>query len=188
MSGLSDHARPRRPYCLRCYEVLAPTREARFVCPRCGHINVKADQRLFWTQEPKLRETEWLAKVGISLLIGLLVASPFLLPDLFTAGVGMGQGYAIGFPLLVGAILWETASKITRTKPYFNATLVWSGLPLVLGLPFALAALWPAEVPHEGRAIGAAGFLLFAVLAYAVRRIGRPLERWKTERILRGQD
>ena len=184
MTARREASAIQRPYCLRCYARLGEAGGASVACGACGKINVLADQRLYWTQEPRLKETEWLAKVGIVLLLGGLA---LLMSRGYRTSFGLGQGWAIGFPLLVGAILWETASKITRIKPYLNATLVWSTLPLVLGLPFAVAALWPAEVPWGGRAVALVGCGFFVSVSLGVRWLGRRLTRWRTERILRGQ-
>lgn len=184
MATTDEPARIQRPYCLRCYAPLEKVREACLTCPACGHTNVLADQRLFWSQEPNLVDLEFFFKVGV----GFLLAGIFwLMVGDDQVKLGTGQGYAIGFPIVLGAILWETVGKLTRRKPYFRATLFWMAIPLVLALPAVFGVLYPGDAPAVGRAILAAIALVLISLAFLARSIGRRLERWKEDRIRGGQ-
>ena len=62
--------RPRTPYCLACY---APMRieGASSPCPRCETINVRQDQRLFWTHQTSLRFVEGVLKAGVIVVIAI---------------------------------------------------------------------------------------------------------------------
>ena len=59
----------KRPYCLRCYAPLGPFVESRTVCPRCDYLNLKVDQKLYWTREPWLCALERTAKTAIVVLV-----------------------------------------------------------------------------------------------------------------------
>ena len=175
-----------RPYCLRCYAPMKPYRGSCAECPRCTHLNLRVDQRLFWTQERRLRELEQLAKVLIVIFLGWV---GYLLLPPTTGGVGMGQGWAVGFPILFGYVLWETASKITRRKPYFRAAIVWTILLLIFGLPVlavGVALCIAGKGPLWGGILVAGIGFAMTVLGVFCWWIGAALERWKTERILRG--
>ena len=174
-----------RPYCLRCYAALDKTRQATVACESCRCINVMADQRLYWTQEPSLIEVEFFVKVGIGFV---LAGMYWLMLRGMRMQFGTGQGYAIGGVIVIGAVLWETAAKITRRKLYFRATLFWNAVPAVIALPLVVGTLWPSrEVPMTGRAIVAAIALVLFSFSLAAHRIGGRIERWKSERIRRGQ-
>ena len=184
MATPDEPERIQRPYCLRCYAPLEKVREACLTCAACGHRNVLADQRLFWTQEPNLMELEWFLKVGIVFLLAVIF---WALLSGMQMQFGMGQGYAIGFPIVIGAVLWETTGKLTRRKPYFRATLFWTAIPLVIALPAVLGMLYPGDAPAIGRAIMAAIALVLISFALLARWIGMRLEHWKEARIRNGQ-
>ena len=100
----------------------------------------------------------------------------------------MGQGYAIGFPIVAGAVLWQTAEKITRRKPYFRPTLVWSTMPLVIALPLVLMGLWPTGgIKPMERVVVLGVASVFVALALLVRQVCLKLARWRDRRILVGQ-
>ena len=121
-----------RHYCLGCYLPLERFSEASRNCPRCGRLNLKADQRIFWTQERGIQRLETLAKsgilVGLALIVWLMLSAPRM-------QLGLGQGWAVGFPILFTALLWETAAQLTRKKPYFRGTIVWPVIFLVIAVP-----------------------------------------------------
>ncbi len=179
------------PYCLNCYAPLPPVPGASFPCAACGHLNVKADRRIFWTQERRLREFEQLAKV----LIGVFLAGISLVLLQGGAnhrGFGMGQGWAVGFPLLFGAVLWETASKITRHKPYFRARIVWTVVPLLFGPPIAFVGTVLALQPSQSD-VSSPTLVLGAIFGFALtglglgsHRLARRIEAWKLARIRAG--
>ncbi len=178
----------RRPYCLRCYGALERAPGASAPCKACGFVNVLADQRLFWTREPALVRAEASAKLSIVLLLGGIFW--FMLRGM-DMRFGMGQGYAIGFPIVIGAVLWQTAEKLTRRKPYFRAALFWFVLPLVVAVPLAVVALWPSgpetRLTEERRLLQGLVAGGLAVLGFGLRYVCLRLDRWKTERVARAQ-
>ncbi len=174
----------RRPYCLRCYAPLKGElrKGARTICPRCGFVNLKVDRAVFWTKERRLLELESLAKgviVVFMVVIGLLM--------LWGAGnkmsFGLGQGWAVGFPILFGVLLWETASKITRWKPYLRVGLVWSILAAAPGIGLLLVAMLP-ELSPLARAVLAATSLPWFGVAFGIWRLEAACARWRARRIL----
>lgn len=172
-----------RPYCLRCYAKIEPRDGARTVCERCGHVDVAADRRVFWTRERKLVETEQLLKGCIVLLlVGIFVRMVF-----GPHGFGMGQGWAIGFPIALGTILWQTASKLTRRSPYFRGIWFWTALPLIVAAAFAFLAIALGSSYEEERAGFGMTAAVLVVLALAAAWIGDRFERWKHDRIARAQ-
>ena len=179
--------RIQRPYCLHCYAPIPRDAGAIVGCEHCGARTVLSAHRVFWTREPKLVETEWLAKVGVGL--GVAVFSLGLMGG-FEGAVqfGTGHGWAVGCPLLAGAALWETAGKITRHKSYLNGTLLWTALPGVVGGLLLLHALFGGAQRTEQRVsvmIVAMGFGLFALL---FRSLGRRFGRWKERHVLDRQE
>lgn len=182
----SDEPRIERPYCLRCYVALAPFEDAVQPCPRCGHENLRVDQRLSWTQEPWLRQLETAAKTLI-VLLGLGLAWAIWHGARNTMHLGTGQGWVAGLPILASAALWDTASKITRRDPYLRAGLLWSWL---LGIVGGLALFVGGGATAAGTSAGpliagvGLGLLLFAL---GVPRLGRAFETWQVRRIQRGQ-
>lgn len=173
-----------RPYCLVCYAPLDRFHDARTICPRCGSINVKADQGVYWTREPKLVETEWLAKVGIVLLVAWI---SYLMLGGMRLSFGLGQGWAVGLPILLAAALWETASKITRHVPYFRARIVWASVVALPSLPFLYGAVFaPGSSTAKRPSLAAVGAVLLAA-AWGVVLTARAFDRWRERRILSGQ-
>jgi ribosomal protein L40E len=180
---MEDPEHIHRPYCLRCYARMESYAGTRRACERCGYVNLKIDQQLYWTREKRLRELEGLAKtlivaflIGLALLIGVGLKGH--------RGGGMGQGWAIGFPVLIVVILWDTASKITRYKPYFRATIVWRIIAAVFAVLAALLSIGQPvgeQLSLYGMAAVPLGIALF------LGRIGRALARWRDRRILAGQ-
>ncbi len=178
-------ARIQHPYCLKCYAPLERNHDACTVCPHCHFVSVAADHGRYWTREPNLVELEWFAKVFI--VLGLAAFFAWMLTRM-NMQFGMGQGFAIGAFIAVGAVLWETASKLTRHKPYFRARLFWTALILVLGSPFFLGGVWPnTDAGWVGRAAILSVAAVFALGAWSVYRLGARLERWKLTHIANGQ-
>lgn len=174
--------RVRKPYCLWCYQPLQRfQREAARACERCGKSNLRQDLRRYWTRERELVQWERIAKfwvvVACLAIAGLLFATP--------GGIGTGQGWAIGFPLLLGPLGWETASKLTQDKPYLRADLTWA---LVFLAPVAFLALF--GLLAEG--LATFGFALVLgipayLAAWAVLAAGRAFRRFRHLRVLREQ-
>lgn len=174
-------SRIHRPYCLRCYLPLERQSDARQVCSRCGYVNVKVDQGKYWTREAWLCRIEWLAKAAISLLIAWISWKILFAGQ---AGTGMGHGIAVGFPILLGVVLWDTASKITRRQPYFRATIVWSVVIAVLGVLPTLVGVFASDLPPMARTVILTVGLGFFGIAAAIPLLGRAYGRWQVRRIL----
>ena len=99
----------------------------------------------------------------------------------------MGQGWAIGLPILVAVVLWDTASKLTRQGPYFRAGLLWSVIGWIVG-PFILFVGLMNFVNNNARqdavwfiAIGS----ISSLAAVAGPWLGRTYVTWLVRRILR---
>ena len=186
--------RPHTPYCLACYGPMAHAADASQRCERCGFVNLRLDQELFWTKEPRFVALESYAKITIVLLLVALTAFVFWAMGQ-RASYGMGQGWAIGFPILLGVILWDTASAITRKTSDYRATVVWR-------IVCAVLAPWPFLllidiVRFRGRSdypIGpglAAVVLLVGLIflagALGLGQLGRSIERWRIRHIRAAQ-
>ena len=173
----------RRPYCLHCYSPLAGASRTSVTCERCDALNVLADQRRFWTLEPGLRQIEKGVKGLLLVLLALVLGSM-----LNTSGIHFGKGriFELAIPIMITVLLWETANKITQRRPHFRAGLFWTAVPLVIGVPLCLAVLL-AEEPWSDR--GAMGGVAVGLVAFglAVRWLEKRAERWRDERVLRGQ-
>lgn len=172
-----DHV---KPYCLYCYAPFEVTLSGASVsCLECGASNLRADLRLFWTKERDMVQWEQIAKVAIFLLCVGGGSILFFTPG----GMGTGQGWAIGAPMLMGAALWETASKLTRKKPYSRAEFFWTWFflaPVLLLFLFVLMAKgWEAFFILV---LGLPAYLA----AYLVRRAAMSFERFRVERITSG--
>lgn len=181
----NEPRRVRLPYCLACYAPIERSTRTSVTCPRCEFVNLAADQRRYWTLEPKLKETEWLAKVATGLVVGLVV---FLMMRRIGIRFGLAQGYAVGFPIVIGWVLWETAGKITQKKPYFRATLFWMALPGIVALPFVLATVWPGDMTAKERLISILVATVIGSLALIPYLVGKSTVRWQEKRILAGQE
>jgi len=102
---------------------------------------------------------------------------------------GMGQGYAVGFPIATGVLLWTTVEKITHRRPYARIGLVWAALPLILAVPALLAGLGTIafQAPAPARAVCLGIAVALVAVSFGVRRLCALLGRLRDERILRGQ-
>ena len=181
----------RGTYCLYCYApmpspVEAAVRGPSRPCGACGAVNLRADQRLYWTREPWLVHLEgWAKAATVTSLVALAWAMGQRSP-----GGGSGQGWILGFPIVAGAVLWQTVEKITRWKPYFRATTFWTLVPLALGglvLAVALVDLTGRHSVDSTALLAVAGALALALLlSLAARRTCRALGRWRDRRIAWG--
>ena len=176
---------PRRPYCLNCYAALAPFEGSRHVCSSCGFLNLRVDQELYWTREKRFRDLEELAKTMIVFFLGGV--SLLMFSGLGSSGIGMGQGWAVGFPILFGALLWETASKITRWKPYLRAGLVWGIMSGVVAAPFLMIG-FGADIRVSERAVFLGVGFVLGLIAVGLPRVSRGLHAWRLKRICAAQD
>lgn len=191
----SSEGRPHFPYCLACYAPMAREAGASHRCERCGFVNVKLDQELFWTKEPRFVALESYAKIAIVFL--LIALTGFLFWAMGQrASYGMGQGWAIGFPILLGVILWDTASAITRKTSDYRATVVWRIVCAVLApwpFLFMLEGLQQAGRRsdfHVTPALWALVLLVglaFLAGALGLGRLGRFLQRWREHHVRAAQ-
>jgi len=196
MERLAAHEeRPHTPYCLACYAPMVRESGASHRCERCGFVNVKLDQELFWTKEPRFVALESYAKIAIVFLLAALTALVFWAMGQ-RASYGMGQGWAIGFPILLGVILWDTASGITRKTTDHRATIVWRIVCAVLTpWPFLLAldglqqAGRGSDLPMTPVLWALVLLLGLAFLAGALGlgRLGRFLQRWREHHVRAAQ-
>ena len=161
-------------------------------CERCGFLSLKLDQQLFWTKEPRFVALEAYAKIAI--VFGLVGLSGFMVWAMSQrSSFGLGQGWAVGFPIALGVILWDTASAITRRKSDYRATIVWRVVCVVLApwplfLAFALFS-WASDF-HGSPVLGVVALLLGLVLlagAIGLGHLGRALTRWREERVRAAQ-
>ncbi len=101
----------------------------------------------------------------------------------------MGQGWAAGFPILVGWILWETAGLLTRRKAVLDMGLLWPAIFLCIGIGpplFFLTLEVSVEAPGIGQTV-AAGLLWalpWIVPAWLIRRLGQRFVRFREERVV----
>jgi hypothetical protein len=181
MTVQKSDTRVPRPYCLRCYLALERRKDARQVCPRCDYVNVRVDQRIYWTQEVWLCRLEQIAKIGIVLLIAWITWQMLFARQ---AGTGRGHGFAVGFPILLGVVLWDTAGKITRQLPYFRATIVWAVILAFVGVLAAMSGTFGKNIAPLPRLLALTfGYALIG-LAIARPFFGRAYGRWQVRRIL----
>jgi drug/metabolite transporter (DMT)-like permease len=150
-------------------------------CARCGHLNLASDQGDFWTQEPCMLRLERLAKLAIALAI----AGVIWLVLTGDYGLGTGQGWVAGAPILLGAYLWETARKITRWGHELRAWIVWTVFLIVPGLLGAFVLVGLASAGEIAWPWGLLGVLAL-LPALLMHRLAQAFERWRVQRILRG--
>lgn len=191
----SSEGRPRAPYCLACYAPMAREAGASHRCERCGFVNVKLDQELFWTKEPRLVALESTAKIAIVCVLVALTAWMFQAMGQ-RASYGLGQGWAIGFPILLGVVLWDTASAITRKSSDFRATIVWrivcavlAPWPLLLAVDLRPGRMLKSDVPVSPIlwALLLLLGLFFLAGALGLGRLGRALQHWRERHVVAAQ-
>ena len=145
-------------YCLRCYLPLGSFESSREICTRCGHVNLRVDQDVYWTQEPAIRRLE-LAVKALIVVLSLWVAS-WIEPK---GNVGRYWTiYQYGFPLFIGCVLFVNASRITRKrsagKPRLGWALFFLSIPLA---PIVFGALVDWESFYLLVAVGAGAWIAF---------------------------
>jgi hypothetical protein len=137
-------------------------------------VNRAVDRRKFWNRNPRLRRVEIVLKALIVAFVALAITGigGFVLD-------GLTFGWAIacaGFP---AALLWHTASKLTRHDAYWRPATAWFALLLLVApLPWVPRALAPAApIPFAAAvATSVACLALAAAVPYAARRF----VAWKT--------
>ena len=190
-SERASASQPRRPYCLRCYAAMERFEGASLPCAACGYVNVKLDQELYWTREPRFVELEAYAKIVV--VFGLVGLSALMLYAMSQKpSYGLGQGWAVAFPILVGIVLWDTASAITQRRSALRLAIVWRVVCALLApwpLLFAVALNpWSrSDVPVALFAVLALVGLLLAAGALGLGALGRQAGRWREERVRAAQ-
>ena len=182
------------PYCLRCYSPLERSAGATQRCGRCSFVNANIDHALFWTKEPYLVGLEAYAKIAtvivVACLIGLIYWAMGRQPS-----YGLGGGWAIGFPILLGVVLWDTASAITRKTSDYRASIVWRWICAFLApWPFLLALDLNPWAKQKGLLVSIPAFvamllpgLLFAGGALGLGRLARWLIAWREQHVWAAQ-
>ncbi len=120
------------PYCLECYAPIQANERALVTCERCGARLVREDLRQFWTRERRFV----LIESGLKALVVLLVAGLFafiLRPTGHMHG-NTGVGYSAGMPVLIGLLLWDTASLVTRRRSILRLEIVWPWMAVSVGM------------------------------------------------------
>ncbi|MCP3914424.1 MAG: hypothetical protein GY711_02580 [bacterium] len=178
--------RPSRWTCLYCYHPFRVERSSEH-CPACDELNLRVDQETFWTREPALVRVETILKAAIVLAIGSLTA----LMLVTISGGGMGQGWAIAFPILAGWILWETAGLVTRRRTTLDMRLLWPVVFVCVGLGptlFLLATGLSVSFgnPAELLGVGLLCTLLCLIPAWLCMCWARCFVRFREGRIARG--
>ena len=97
----------RRLYCLRCFGDLS--RELA-TCPGCGYRHRLREHQTYWNRSRGAVFVERVLKLGV------VVAVVLLFDVSMHSASGVGSGWFIATPLIVGLGLWQTVSKITRTQ------------------------------------------------------------------------
>lgn len=170
-------------YCLFCYEELERPRVASVHCPACGRLNLRQDLQDYWTREPRFVRLERALKLVIVALVAL--ASGYLMFPTRQMHGYAGVGYSAGAPLLIGIILWDTASLATRRRSMLRLELLWPALVFLVGaapvLFFVslLLMIRPAQVVRDFDSARAAWVLLW-VCAWALLGLGM---RWAVARL-----
>ncbi|MBL4769662.1 MAG: hypothetical protein JKY61_00600 [Planctomycetes bacterium] len=142
------------------------------------------DQAKYWNQDPTTMRFEAAAKglivVTLALLTGVLFSTP--------GGYGMGQGWAIAFPVVIGWILWDAVGLITRRTSMLNHSVLWPWLCACVGIApglFMLVLLvltqqYNVGEPFLGALIWAA---VWAVPAYGIHLAGKRLKALRDRRL-----
>ncbi len=166
------------PYCLQCF---APIPAAQLACPHCDFVNYRVRRARYWNRLPHLVRLERRLKALIAVLTVLACAAPFVLAGL---GIhvdpairifGRPAGWSVAGPVLPGAALWATASKLTAHGHYFRAGLFW---------PLCFAALALVGAGIDAR-LSAASILLGVISVVAATRGARWKRRLIDERLER---
>jgi len=178
--------RPPRWTCLVCYRPFRVERTSEH-CPACGELNLRVDQETYWTREPILVRVETILKIVIALAIGSLTAIMLVT----ISGGGMGQGWAIAFPILAGWILWETAGLVTRRRATLDMRLLWPAIFVCVGVGptlFLVATGLSVDFGQSAELLGA-GFLWtlpWLVPAWLCTLWARRFARFRESRIAGG--
>ncbi|MDF1838748.1 MAG: hypothetical protein P1V35_12830, partial [Planctomycetota bacterium] len=168
--------------CLTCFHPFS-VKGASEDCPECGARNLRVDQMTFWNQDPVIMRVEGTAKALVCAVLGALTF--FMLTTIH--GGGMGQGWAIAFPVILGWILWDALGLLTRRTSMLNHRVLWPWLCACVGIGpalFILATLISAQQYNILETLG--GVMLWAIAwtipAFALHLLGNKLSDMRTRR------
>lgn len=134
----------RNAHCLWCGAELALPLATSNRCPGCSRVNLREDLRVFHTKRLVPRLLEGTAKGLAGLVIGAIFALVVLSASNGPYGYG-GAGWAIGLPMIVGALAWDWFGLLTRRESVINYRIFWPAL--VVGL---LALVYMAVAVRMG--------------------------------------
>jgi len=158
-------ARKRRYYCLYCYHELERPDAATVHCPACRRTMLKQDFELFWTRERNYRQLEVFIKAIIVLIVAA-ISWAVLVPRGQMHGFA-GVGYAAGFPILLGFLLWDSASLITRRRSILRIEVVWPALVFTLGFAPPALFLFMLFLVRPGGSLESRAPMALALLGWA---------------------
>ncbi|MFT4646823.1 MAG: hypothetical protein ACI9X4_000026 [Glaciecola sp.] len=153
-------------------------------CPACGARNLRVDQTVYWNQDPSIRRMEATAKALVAASLGGLTF--FMLTTIH--GGGMGQGWAIAFPVILGWILWDAIGLLTRRSSMLNHRVIWPWLCACIGIGpaiFLVATLIGIQeyAILENVVTAILWAMVWSVPAYGLSWVGRKLSDLRAERI-----
>ncbi len=169
--------------CLTCFHPFA-VKGASEDCPECGVRNLRVDQVAYWNQDPMIVRVEAIAK---GLIVAVLGALTFFMLATIKGG-GMGQGWAIAFPVIAGWILWDAIGLLTRRTSMLNHRVLWPWLCACIGIGpalFVLVTLISAQQYDILETLGGAVLwaLAWSIPAFGIHLIGNRLSDMRTKRI-----
>jgi hypothetical protein len=156
------------PYCLRCFSDLGNAAGNAVHCPECGFRNLASDRRTYWNRNPRLMETEQ----HIQIIGALLAAGCSILISTFHSS-GVGAGYLYALPIVLAALVWRSAAKMTRHMPHTHPASTWASFAIAAGIGFGILAGGKHLV--LGFAVGVIGTGIGLAIAYS----GVLANRWK---------
>lgn len=189
-SSLLKRTRERRPSkaapltCLHCFHPFR-VQGAAEDCPACGKRNLHVDQTTYWNQDPVIRKFEGAAKGLVVVVFAGVTLALFSTPG----GFGMGQGWAIAFPVVLGWILWDAIGLLTRRSSMLNHRVLWPWLCACIGIGPALFFLCTLFLVQEydsyetmaGSVVWAA---IWAIPAYGFHILASRLSAVRERRML----
>lgn len=108
--------------CLYCSAPLDEPLRTSNVCPACDRVNLREDLRIYRTKHPIARSLESTLKAACVLVIGAFTA---IMLGKGNGGGYAGTGYAIGTPLLLALVLWDSIGLITRRHSVLVMRVFW---------------------------------------------------------------
>ncbi|MFT5198645.1 MAG: hypothetical protein ACI87O_001303 [Planctomycetota bacterium] len=169
--------------CLTCFHPFT-VKGASEHCPSCGAPNLRVDQDIYWNQDPAIKRLEATAKAFVAASLGALTF--FMLTTIH--GGGMGQGWAIAFPVILGWILWDAIGLLTRRSSMLNHRVLWPWLCACIGIGPAifliasLVAMQQYDIMES--LVGAVLWaMIWSVPAYGLNWLGHKLTDLRAERI-----